>query len=982
MLSTYFVRNGKLLSMSCFLCIVLFKLVVVMTVTEDNVLCDDQVIINDNTGVDINGDVDLQSDTAENIPSFQEQAKLIKSSIEETLVTGDTWYLLDIGWYKKWKQYVALAQIKKDNNEHPGPIDNSPLHQTGKSELKEGLLEGRDYKLISQTGWDHLVQWYSLSPEQEPIARKVVEHGLYIKETKVEVYLIELTLSTFRDLERVEIYNFSKANTIADAVEKTKRLFNIDANEDVRVWIKFMSNTYELLIKLENTLQDSSIKSGQMLVLEQKDDKGDWPRQTRSRSLSSSSGMNISTAADSGIGNRPSTISTVSYSPFSSSHGGRQRFMSTKPGLCGLNNIGNTCFMNSTLQCLSNTTPLTKFFLSNTYKHELNPTNPLGMHGNIAEAYADLIHNIWSGQNNSITPRQFKMEVGRFAPRFSGYQQQDSHELLAFLLDGLHEDLNRVKQKPYIELKDDEGRPDEVVAAEAWKNHSKRNDSIIVDYFHGQFKSTVACPVCEKKSVTFDPFCYLSLPLPIKKERNHTITFVSLDSLKKPLRVKVTVPKLGCISDLINSIAKLTGTDPDKLIVTDVCNSTFHKRFSVRDSLSQITERGHIFVYEIPFKVSNGDNEELLVLPVYLREIKKNTHQYSSSNYTHFFGTPLLVPVPRTSTTIDDLYQIILRAMRRFVQIPTPDETEENERDSEKDTEINIENEDEAMEEVEEESDNEAKIKQETLEKEDADDTAQSEKPAKKLNRLFEIKIVNSNGSHDFQTLKYTDKEPIKLNSKIYFAIDWKPTVKKTHYNGTLAKEVDYHPSVHAVPEARKTIQLKDCLELFLQQEKLGEEDPWYCPQCKEHRQAFKKFDLWSLPKILVIHLKRFSYNRYWRDKLDALVNFPITQLDLTDYVINKKHGRAVYDLHAVSNHYGGMGGGHYTAYGINCYDGQWYYFDDSSVSSSDASSSVSKAAYVLFYTRRDDPDNEMMNTSELLTDDPDVFENDGEENM
>lgn len=56
----------------------------------------------------------------------------------------------------------------------------------------------------------------------------------------------------------------------------------------------------------------------------------------------------------------------------------------------------------------------------------------------------------------------FKTVVGRFAPRFSGYQQHDSQELLAFLLDGLHEDLNRVKQKPYLEIPDDKGRPDDV----------------------------------------------------------------------------------------------------------------------------------------------------------------------------------------------------------------------------------------------------------------------------------------------------------------------------------------------------------------------------------------------------------------------------------------------------------------------------------------------------------------------------------------
>lgn len=56
---------------------------------------------------------------------------------------------------------------------------------------------------------------------------------------------------------------------------------------------------------------------------------------------------------------------------------------------------------------------------------------------------------------------------------------------------------------------------------------------------------------------------------------------------------------------------------------------------------------------------------------------------------------------------------------------------------------------------------------------------------------------------------------------------------------------------------------------------------PWsfllrYCPTCKKHQQATKKFDLWSLPKILVVHLKRFSYNRYWRDKLDTVVEFPV----------------------------------------------------------------------------------------------------------
>ena len=56
------------------------------------------------------------------------------------------------------------------------------------------------------------------------------------------------------------------------------------------------------------------------------------------------------------------------------------------------------------------------------------------------------------GETASVSPSNFKYKLGRFAPQFQGYGQQDSQELLAFLLDGLHEDLNRIKRKPYIEV--------------------------------------------------------------------------------------------------------------------------------------------------------------------------------------------------------------------------------------------------------------------------------------------------------------------------------------------------------------------------------------------------------------------------------------------------------------------------------------------------------------------------------------------------
>ena len=86
------------------------------------------------------------------------------------------------------------------------------------------------------------------------------------------------------------------------------------------------------------------------------------------------------------------------------------------------------------------------------------------MKGALAKSYGDLLENMWSGDNSYLAPRQFKMMIGKHAPQFSGYQQHDSHELLAFLLDGLHEDLNLVKKKPYVDMDmKTEGREDKVI---------------------------------------------------------------------------------------------------------------------------------------------------------------------------------------------------------------------------------------------------------------------------------------------------------------------------------------------------------------------------------------------------------------------------------------------------------------------------------------------------------------------------------------
>uniref|UniRef100_A0A671VIW8 Ubiquitin carboxyl-terminal hydrolase n=1 Tax=Sparus aurata TaxID=8175 RepID=A0A671VIW8_SPAAU len=871
-------------------------------------------------------------------PSTESQKQTIGSLLKTTLRKGDEWYLIDSRWFKQWKKYVGFDSWDMYNvgerSLYPGPVDNSGLFSDQDTQaLKEHLIDELDYVLVPTEAWNKLVSWYGCLDGQRPIVRKVVEHGMFVKHCKVEVYLLELNLCENDNMENVVTRHFSKADTI-DTIEKEMRtLFNIPSEKETRLWNKYMSNTYEQLNKPDSTVQDAGLFQGQVLVIERKNEDGTWPRQashpkssttpsrnfTTSPKLSSNSTASISSTVTNGdsscspgytLNNSTSSGNRLGgYNSYSSSYNYRES--QSQPGLCGLSNLGNTCFMNSALQCLSNASPLTEYFLNDQYEAEINRENPLGMRGEIAEAYADLVKQMWLSRSSYVAPRTFKTQVGRFAPQFSGYQQQDSQELLAFLLDGLHEDLNRVKKKPYLALRDAEGRPDEIVAKEAWTNHRLRNDSIIVDIFHGLFKSTLVCPECSKVSVTFDPFCYLTLPLPMKKDRTMEVFLVRSDPQSRPTQYRVVVPKLGAVSDLCSALSKLCGFPPENMVVADVYNHRFHKIYRRDDGLNQIMEKDDIFVYEV-----QEEDSERMNLPVYFRE--RHSKHAGSSTSTMLFGQPLLITVPKHNLIADVLYDKILERIGDSVENGHSEEEEEETSD---------------------------------LENGPKGDAARlCSSPAK----LFTFSIVNSYGTANISPLP-CDGNVLKLNPHSTVAIDWDTESKKLCYDEQEAEAYEKHESMLQPQKKKATVALRECIELFTTMETLGEHDPWYCPTCKKHQQATKKFDLWSLPRILVVHLKRFSYNRCWRDKLDTVVDFPIRDLNMSEFVCDPKAGPYTYDLIAVSNHYGGMGGGHYTAYGKNKVDGKWYYFDDSSVSSATEDQIVTKAAYVLFYQRRDE---------------------------
>ena len=175
--------------------------------------------------------------------------------------------------------------------------------------------------------------------------------------------------------------------------------------------------------------------------------------------------------------------------------------------------------------------------------------------------------------------------------------------------------------------------------------------------------------------------------------------------------------------------------------------------------------------------------------------------------------------------------------------------------------------------------------------------------------------------------------------------VDWQPDAYDALFTGAEGRDDDEemrgaatweHPPIMEDPDLEEKrrirssrrkngVTLGDCLDEFGKPEILSENDAWYCPRCKEHRRASKTFELWKAPDILVIHLKRFSAQGRFKNKLDVFVDFPTEGLDLSTRLAVPEEGKSpIYDLFAVDNHYGGLGGGHYTAYAQNFIDKSW----------------------------------------------------------
>ncbi|CAE7229626.1 unnamed protein product [Rhizoctonia solani] len=868
----------------------------------------------------------MNSDPRDLHMTAQERHTMISIAKQMPLELDSYWFVISRKWFQAWEAAV-LGTPNKDfpnvTESTLGPVDNSDILQPGTSELCENLVEGNDIEFVPEEAWNKYVEWYG-QPTVE-LKREVIAWPTAsgMPETRVEVYQPTFTsflLSTSNHPIPYSTFKVSSRAPLSDLALRAASALQISDTSEFRVWnvppkvSKFgiMVEEVERHSLLPIPLDSDEPLTGlnrlsRVLAVEVR--PGDqWVLDAESVSIPSDPSIQADVGRD--------WAKLVPGVPFE----GRIPQFHVPRGTMGLQNLGHTCFMNSGLQCLIHIPELEAYFLKGGHLSELNSDNPLGMGGQFAEAFSILMKQVYpegakpgpitapSGQispldlYSSYVPLSLKGTICRWAPAFAGYEECDSQELIGTVLDGLHEDLNRVLKKPYVEKPDwpednkglSRAELETLIAQETWAGHARRNDSIISDLFQGMYKSTLTCPECGKISVTFDPFLSLSLPLPAKVAAwKHTIYFVPWDVQKRRVAVEIELAKDSTTERLKQALERQLGVKKDHIIVAEVWKHKFFQFFDNQANITDATDNDMLVAYELPLPPAVPMPKSFQVVPVL----------HISSGWA--FALPFLVVLDTSHPeSYLGLKGIVAERCKQWV-------------------------------------------------------SAENVQPA-----LFELYAYNSGGSGQFETGFRLEKslsdlidlrsreqklngETLTRSTEALVAV-WQPDQRERIFpqSGPVFNEWHAHDT-QSKRRDRRDITLSDCLDELTKVEKLGISDSWYCSRCKQHRQATKQLQLWSLPTILVLQLKRFAK----RAKIDTLVTFPINGLDLSDRAGGKEY---IYDLFAIDEHRSNvMSSGHYTTRAKNPSDGAWYHFQDSMVTSTTPEAAINSGAYLLFYRRR-----------------------------
>ncbi|KAM9817376.1 ubiquitin carboxyl-terminal hydrolase 31-like [Neosynchiropus ocellatus] len=654
------------------------------------------------------------------------------------------------------------------------------------------------------------------------------------------------------------------------------------------------------------------------------------------------------------------------------------------PGVAGLKNHGNTCFMNAILQCLSNTELFAEYLALEQFrgggeastnsgdKAKSNGVLPLQKKGGqqqdageVTEQLSGLVRALWTFEYTPQHSRDFKNVVSKSALQFKGNSQHDAQEFLLWLLDRVHEDLNNIihpdirppRKPPVEEENPPEGSP------------LPAPGSFVQELFQAQYRSSLTCPHCQKQSNTFDPFLCISLPIPVPHTRPLYVTVVYQGKCSNCMRVGVAVPLSGTVSRLRQAVAQETKIPAEQIALTEMYYDGFHRSFcDDDDDLEIIQESDSIFAFETP-ELFRPDQIRSKRGASPLANLNQNNLKYGTDNnrIATQLQEPTTTPPQSPNKNSEQTEKIVVLVCNRAC-------AGQQGRRFGNPFILYLER----------------TVTWDVLQKEILEKMQHLLRPGVLVQvGPFTLRVVGVVGityllPQEEQPLCHPSVERAFKSCgpggppHVKIVVEWDKETKDYLFKRT---EDEYIPDAESVRQVKEqhlqpqNCSLAQCFQLYTKEEQLAPDDAWRCPHCKQLQQGSIKLSLWTLPDILILHLKRFRQDGDRRMKMQNMVKFPLTGMDMAPHMVKRSQsswslpshwspwrrpygmGRDpedyLYDLYAVCNHHGTMQGGHYTAQCKNSIDGQWYCFDDSDVQPISEDEVCKQTAYILFYQRR-----------------------------
>lgn len=854
-------------------------------------------------------DSDLISQASKKIKMYQQYIRG-KEEHEEfgrlnkisKFVEGSLWHVVSKSWIKSWMDYILW------DNSHPGPISNQDILETqnyvkdtrankdyNNVYLKQEATEKIDFELISKTSYNFLENKYG--HDNTVIKRWCISLNEDGSGLHVELRLKPIKFISIPPIQdQISTILMSRIETITTLKEKLLSLSPRLKVLDFRAWkvseIKeineiFKQKKYTIngkLLQESTIIEDCEIAEDDIIIAEFKH----LPEWVLYRT-----GEICCYCKNSGILQNCSGCKVVKYcskpcqiADFSGHKGFCKKVKSNQnknQGKVGIQNLGNTCFMNSALQCVLHTPYLKNYFISQEYKLHLNKNNPLGTKdAALAKVFGEMVENVWLGTDNTISPWSFKKVISVFAPQFIGYEQHDAHELLTYLLTGLHEDLNQILIKPYVEKPDCINIPDESASNVSWNWFLERNKSYFVDIMYGQIKSTLKCPKCAHTSITFDPFLTFSVNIPNINKKNFTMLIFLLDNrlIKQELNILGSTKILKLKKMLIEKykLNNLVICQYNKLNIQAMCEDY--------TEVNEYHEKG-LVAFECNGSVGGR------------------------------------IPVPLKFYTLNDSYKQQI-TLTRLIFVQPEDTFERIHRYIEqlviKDYKVNIIN------------------------------TAGSASmfSKHKLPCDFCGSSTCQNCPLPISRTSIKEASDSMNNSEGPFMLEVLLDLTSPFLN--TCNDIIEEDLISEDTFTYETFTLKNCLEYSMAPETLDLDNEWYCSSCKAPVGALKTLQLYRLPKILIFHFIRFKNRGIRSQKINDFIQYPTKGLNLAGLVPGKAPG--IYDLFAVCNHFGGIRGGHYTAF-VEV-EGKWYHMDDANVNEITEDQVITSNAYIVFYKLRE----------------------------